>query len=197
MFDMGGVVAKHADSSLERLLLQDFGVTGHESFTSLDSRLPLLLVEHSKAAIDERTMWEQFTNLTGIPVPPHDDSLWGRYFKPELDEHVIAIIEELKKKGYRVVCATNTEEAHFAHHRGMGHYDLFDAVYASIELGEVKPDRAFFEKILASEQVKPEEVILVDDFSENCEGAANLGINACFYVGPVELRWQLISMELL
>lgn len=197
MFDMGGVVVKHSDSSLERLLLRDFGIVDHENFTSLDPRLPALLAEHSKAAIDEQEMWNQFTIMTGIAVPKHNESLWGRYFAPELDEHVVAIIEDLKMKGYRVVCATNTEDAHFKHHRALGQYDIFDAVYASLQLKEVKPDPAFFAKILASEQVKPEEVVFVDDLSENCEAAANVGINAVVYADPVELRWQLIAMDLL
>lgn len=197
MFDMGGVVVKHSDSSLERLLLRDFGISDHDSFASLDPRLPSLLVQHSKAAIDEEEMWEQFSQMTGISVPQHTDSLWGRYFKPELDEHVLAIIEELKQKGNRVVCATNTEEAHFKYHRESGQYDIFDSVYASFQLGEVKPDRTFFDAILASELVKPEAVVFVDDMLENCEAAVNLGIDAIIYADPVELRWQLISMNLL
>jgi len=197
MFDMGGVVVKHSDSSLERLLLRDFGITDHDSFTSLDPRLPALLAEHSKAAIDEEEMWHRFTQMTGIAVPPHNESLWGRHFTPELDSPVVEIIEELKKKGHRVVCATNTEDAHFKQHRTSGQYDIFDAVYASLQLKEVKPEPAFFAKILASEQVDPEEVIFVDDLSENCEAAATLGINAVVYADPVELRWQLVDMELL
>ncbi len=197
MFDMGGVVAKHSDASMERLLLQDFGITGYDSFTSLDQRLPALLAEHSKAAIDEETVWLRFTEMTGIAVPPHEDSLWGRYFKPELDPHVVAIIGELKAKGYRVVCATNTEEAHYAIHQKLGQYDIFDAVYASLHLLEVKPESSFFAAILKTEQVKPEEVLFVDDLSENCESASAYGINAVLYADPVELRWQLIGNDLL
>ena len=197
MFDMGGVVAKHSDASLERLLLRDFGISDHDSFTSLDARLPNLLAQHSKAAIDEKEMWLQFTNITGIAVPQYKDSLWGRYFKPELDEHVVEIIGELKEQGYRVVCATNTEEAHYTYHRDALHYEIFDAVYASLLLKEVKPDSAFFAKILESEQVNPEEVLFIDDLTENCIAAAEFGINAVLYNDPVELRWQLASMDLL
>ena len=197
MFDMGGVVAKHTDTSLERHLLRDFGVLEHDTFISLDSRLPSLLAEHSKAAIDEEEMWKQFTLLTDIPVPAYKGSLWGKYFKPELDEHVVTIIDELKAKGYRVVCATNTEESHYVHHRDAGQYDIFDAVYASLQLKEAKPDSAFFAKILASEQLKAEDAIFVDDLLENCEAAVNLGIDAIIYTDPVELRWQLASMDLI
>ncbi len=197
MFDMGGVVAKHSDTSLERLILRDLGITDHDSFISLNPKLPALLADHSKAAIDEKQMWQQFSQMTGIVIPMSNDSLWGRYFKPELDPYVVSIIEELKDKGYRVVCATNTEEAHFAYHRDVCQYDIFDAVYASLQLHEVKPERAFFSKILESEQIKPGEVLFVDDLSENCEAATNIGINALVYADPVELRWQLVSLEIL
>lgn len=197
MFDMGGVVVKHSDSSLERLLLRDFGVSGHDSFASVNPSLRTLLEEHSRAQIDEQEMWSRFTHITGIAVPPHQDSLWGRHFKPELDEYVVAIIEELKAKGHRVVCATNTEEAHYAYHREQGQYDIFDAVYASLQLGEVKPERAFFDKILATEQLAPDETVFIDDLAENCEAAKAIGIRALLYDDPVALRWQLASMGLL
>lgn len=197
MFDMGGVVVKHCDTSLERSILRDFGITDHDSFTSLDPALRSLLDQHSKDAIDEEEMWRQFSVITGIDVPPYKDSLWGRYFEPELDSHVLEIIQELKEEGYRVVCATNTEAAHYAHHRNADHYAIFDAVYASLQLKEVKPDRAFFDKILASEQVKPEETVFIDDLVENCETATKLGMNAFLYAGPVELRWDLASINLI
>lgn len=197
MFDMGGVVAKHTDSSLERLLLRDFGVTDFDSFIALDPALRSLLDQHSKAAIDENEMWRQFSKITGISIPLHEDSLWGRYFKPELDLPVVEIIEELKKKGYRVVCATNTEKAHYDYHLASGQYEIFDTVYASLHLKEVKPDAAFFEKILLAERQKPGDVIFIDDASENCEAAALLGIEALLYTDPVELRWQLANMEML
>lgn len=197
MFDMGGVVVKHCDSSLERSILRDLGITDHDSFTSLDPSLRPLLDQHSKDAIDEDEMWRQFSVITGIDVPPSRDSLWGRYFNPELDDHVLAIIQELKERGYRVVCATNTEASHFAHHRDSGHYGIFDAVYASPQLKEVKPDSTFFDKILAAEQVKPEETVFIDDLVENCEAAINLGINAFLYADPVELRWDLARIGLL
>ena len=48
MFDMGGVGVKHSDSSLERLLLRDFGVSGHDSFASVNPSLRTLLEEHSR-----------------------------------------------------------------------------------------------------------------------------------------------------
>lgn len=197
MFDMGGVVAKHSDSSLERLILRDLGITDHENFTSLDPSLRSLLEQHSRADISEEEMWLRFSEKTGIAVPAYKDSLWGRYFKPELDEAVVAIIEELKERGTRVVCATNTEASHYAHHSEEGQYDVFDEVYASLHLGEVKPDRAFFDKILAKEKVQPQETVFIDDLVENCEAAVNLGIDAILYNDAVELRWQLASMDLL
>lgn len=197
MFDMGGVVAKHTDSTMERQLLEDFGIVGHYSFSSVDPTLPSLLAEHSKARIDEQEVWEQFSLRTGIAIPPHTGSLWGKYFRPELDPYVVAIIEELKSAGYRVVCATNTEEAHYLYHRKAGQYDLFDEVYASLTLKEAKPDRAFFEKILSFEGVQPSEVLFVDDYPENCEAASDLGINSYLFADPVDLRWHLIAMELL
>lgn len=197
MFDMGGVLALHSDVTMEGKLLKDFGLSGYSSFSDLDPTLPALLMEHSMGKITEDEMWHQFTLKTKVSVPAHTDSLWCRYFQPELNDIVLSLIQELKEKGFRVVCATNTEQAHYEYHRRHGQYDVFDAVYTSIALQKAKPDPAFFEKILQAEHMQANDVFFCDDYPENCEAASALGINAVLYTDPVDLRWKLADMEIL
>ena len=197
MFDMGGVLALHTDASMETKLLEYFGLSGYDSFSSLDPTLPALLMEHSKGDITEEEMWCQFTKKTGVNVPYHTDSLWCRFFHPMIDNSVLAIIKELKENGFRVICATNTEQAHYEYHLSHGQYEAFDSVYTSLALHNVKPDPAFFEKILQVENKQAHEVFFCDDCVENCEAASILDINAVLYIGSVELRWKLMDMEML
>lgn len=196
MVDMGGVLALHSDTTLEQSLLKDFGLEQYQSFSELDPTLPLLLQEHSKNSIDEEEMWRLFTERTHIEVPAHETSLWAKYFRPVLDPEMEKVLSMLKQEGYRVVCATNTEPAHYAYHRMHNQYASFDDVYASCEIGHAKPERAFFTYILEQEQVLPEHVFFIDDNLENCIAARELGITAHQYRNVVDLYSVLNNIEI-
>lgn len=197
MVDMGGVLALHTDTGMEKRLLRDFGLEEYDSFSELDPSLPDLLQEHSKNCITEEQMWEQFTQKTGIVVPPYKGSLWAKYFQPELDQAMLQLLSELKQNGYRVVCATNTEPAHYMHHKAMQHYAVFDTVYASCEIGKAKPEPEFFTHILQCENIQGEQVIFIDDNAKNCEVASTLGIRAYHYEDISDLRWALLDMGMI
>lgn len=197
MVDMGGVLALHTDSTMEYSLLKEFGLDKYRSFIELDPSLALLLQEHSKCVIDEKEMWGLFTEKTGIEVPTYEGSLWAKYFNPTLDIAMENLLRELKEKGYRIVCATNTEPAHYAYHRAHNQYALFDAVYASCSMGHAKPERAFFTHILEQEQVVGEKVLFIDDYLENCIAASDIGINAHHYHDPVTLHHALEVMGII
>jgi len=195
--DMGGVLALHSDHDLEYRLLKDFGLDGYKNFAEVDPQLTDLLAQHSKNLIDETELWRSFAAVTGVAIPPSDHSLWAKYFSPELDRAVFGLFEELKGRGIRLVCATNTEAAHYAHHRQEGHYDIFDGVYASCVMGWAKPEVEFFEKILEKEGVEPSQVLFIDDMEENFEVADALGMHAFLFQDVAELRWMLANMELI
>jgi HAD superfamily hydrolase (TIGR01509 family) len=195
--DMGGVLALHSDGDLEVALLNDFGLSGYPSFAALNPALPRLLQRHSKNEIDEEKLWREFTQITGVEVPTAQSSLWGRYFKPDLDPAMLAIFKELKEEGFRLVCATNTEPAHYHHHLKEGHYEIFDRVYASCEMGHAKPETAFFTHIIQAEQTDPKHILFIDDLEENCEAADRLGITAYLYTDVVDFRWALAGLNLI
>lgn len=197
MVDMGGVLAFHTDCVMERKLLEEFGVKGYLSFAALDPTLPALLQQHSKNLISEQQLWEIFEHKTGIIVPKQESSLWGKYFEPTINPAVEGILRDLKKAGYRIICATNTEPAHYERHTMLRHYAIFDAVYASCVIGKAKPELEFFQYILQQEGIKPYDALFIDDYQENCEAASLLGINAYRFEDPVDLRWELFTIGLL
>ena len=197
MMDMGGVLAIHTDQSMEKNLLQMFNIHGYSSFTDLNPSLPKLLELHSKGSIDEDEMWRRFTALTNIAVPASDHSLWATFFHPQLDKDVSALIEKIKENGYRIVCATNTEMAHYQYHLSHGQYSQFDKVYASCFIKQVKPDKEFFRYILHSENVSASEVIFIDDYQSNCKSASDLGINAHQFYTATKLEKYLKDLRVI
>ena len=92
-------------------------------------------------------------------------------------------MQQLRARGYRVVLLSNTNpyilkwvnEADLdGVGNGLRHY--LDAIYASFECGCMKPNKAFFKKVLEGEGVKPEEALFLDDGLANINAASELGI---------------------
>jgi putative hydrolase of the HAD superfamily len=114
---------------------------------------------------------------------PSAETPWYDYFDPRPNRETAAIITGLRNAGFRVVCGTNTLEAHYRKHRERGDYDMFDAVYASHRMGVIKPSPEFWLYILNQEQADPGAAFFTDDLEENTEAAEKLGIAVHLFTG--------------
>ena len=90
---------------------------------------------------------------------------------------------------------TNTIEPHYLVHSRNGDYDIFDRVYASHQIGLVKPDPAFYTYILEREVCAPEESVFVDDAGENVAAARKLGIHGLLFTDAAKLRCDLAALK--
>ena len=88
---------------------------------------------------------------------------------------------ELKRKGIRLVSASNTYREDWEADWRSGDMEIFDAHYPSHLLGLCKPHVEYFQTILAREQAKAEECLFIDDRTENIEGARKAGIPSYRY----------------
>jgi putative hydrolase of the HAD superfamily len=102
----------------------------------------------------------------------------------DLPERNIKLLETLRKQGYRLALASNTNEFMMSwtcsnEFDGKGnsikHY--MDELYVSYKIGALKPSKRFFEYILDKENVKPEETLFIDDSLNNVDAAKSMGIN--------------------
>ncbi|WP_320130442.1 HAD family phosphatase [uncultured Sphaerochaeta sp.] len=197
MFDMGGVIARHSDALIEKKVLRELGVEEYDRFSDLNEKLDTIMLEHTKGNISETEVWEAFSLVTGQKMPAMENSLWGKYFNPTLDSTMVTLVQELREKGMRIICATNTEPAHYAFHMARGDYSLFDKVYASVDLHMAKPDIRFFEEILARENLGASQIFFTDDSKENCESARSCGMKAYLFTNSSNLRTHLSDIEIL
>jgi putative hydrolase of the HAD superfamily len=195
IFDMGGVVVQN--SSIAGAIAAHLGISKREFLrgTSSDyedthaSTYNLSdITAITRGKIDSERFWSNFTQRTGIAV---SGDPWYDLFDPVFDKKTAAIITRLKANGYRVVCGTNTIEAHYRKHEERGDYSIFDAVYASHQMGIMKPDMAFWRFILSKEKVLPSEVFFVDDSEENIAIAKKLGLATHLFTDAEELENSL------
>ena len=185
IFDMGGVVSRNTD--VTGLIVERFGYTGAQWREMLHADMVAL----QAGSITTEEFWRRFFVVSGQRV---DEDLWALYFHPEPNPEVIQTIHELKSEA-RVVAGTNTIEPHYCKHKENGDYDIFDEVYASQQMGLVKPDPAFYSYILDGEGCLPEEAVFVDDAEVNVEAARKLGIHGMLFTGAGKLRRNLAALK--
>ncbi len=194
IFDMGGVVIR--DFQVAGPLMRFLG-RAESGFASISPKVRDALRKHSSGLIDEKAFWKVYQEVTGEKLPEHEGSLLGLFFNPSLDPATIAVLEELKAAGMRVVCGTNVIDAHYSIHQEHQDYKVFDAVYASHHIQISKPDLAFYTHILEVEKVTPEEAFFTDDMDQNVQAAREVGLHAYLYTDAQTLRTQLISLGLI
>lgn len=128
-------------------------------------------------------------------IPDRADELrrlWGRV---EVDAGMVRLVRDLRAGGLPCHLATNQNDERAAYLRDeLGYGDLFDRVFASCELGLLKSDAGFFDRVLEELGLRPGELLFVDDSPEHVESARRAGLRAeawCLRDGLPALRARL------
>ena len=112
---------------------------------------------------------------------------WNDMYTP--NHPVTDLLLDLKRRGVRLVLASNTNELHYQWFRPLfaRTLDLFDAEVLSFRVGCRKPDARFFEACLrARVDVPLEHCVYVDDRADFIDAAHALGIRGIVYSPGVE-----------
>ena len=179
LFDMGGVLfVQDTEEAFRRFT--EIGINAND-FIGVYGQKGLFL-ELENGTIDDETFRVELSKLAGRELSWEQvQHCWLGFIKG-VDMDRLANLEQLRRD-YRLCLASNTNpfimdftRSH-AYADGAGIGDFLDKLYCSYEMGECKPDEAFFRKILAEENVNPQEVIFVDDSKKNIAAAEKLGIH--------------------
>lgn len=180
IFDMGGVVTTNASEARGRPAAA-LGVTQEEMDRATGDLFDLLTI----GKISVKEFWKTVGERLGKKI---DTDYFHLFFHPVLNEGTKKIILALRKKGFRVVCGTNTIESHYLNHITRGDYAFFDQTYASQMMGVKKPDPQFWKMILDAEKCAPSDAFFTDDLEANVQAAAALGIQAVQFTNAKDLR---------
>ena len=141
-----------------------------------EAELPALRGERSLRAVLGELL-EQENRSGRLPVTIED--LLGIWEQFDLDLDAIAVVDEVRRLGVRCLLATNQQDHRVQHMREVrGYDDLVDGSYYSSELGAMKPDPEFFQRILEDLDLPADRVGFVDDVPANVEAALSVGIRA-------------------
>ena len=109
------------------------------------------------------------------------------------ENHGVTQLIPKLKQNYRLVLASNTNEAHFTHYRKQfAHFlDLFDHIVVSHEVGGRKPHRAFYEECQRNTQCEPGECLFIDDLPSNVHAGEAFGWKGIVLTTPEDLVSRL------
>lgn len=198
LFDMGGVIFRQNSEEAYRRFREAginpdryMGVYGQKDF--------FLDVETGKINTEE--FCKRMSEVTGHPVSYQEAQYcWLGYIR---DVPVNRLHNLLKlRQQYHLCLLSNTNPfvMDFANSskfssdgKPVSYY--FDTLFCSYEMHSYKPDAEIFQKVLATDNMKPEETIFVDDSLKNVEAAEALDIHG-LHVLPDE-DWMNKLEELL
>ncbi len=172
VFDLGGVVVMHNEEGFKQYLGDFFSfvfgatMAGVPQFW-LDFDNGLLTLEETAVEVAKFRNCEVETAKNNIQLAL------------ELQEAVlptIALIEELKERGYKLYVLSNMSKEYIDYLRKLPVFELFDGQIVSCEVGCGKPHREIYEILLSRYALNPAETIFIDDRIDNVEAATELGI---------------------
>ncbi|KAI0744124.1 phosphatase yihX [Daedaleopsis nitida] len=101
------------------------------------------------------------------------------------NEELVALVRELKAQFHgqlRVFALSNISLPDYEFIITLPtDWSIFDEVFASALLGERKPDRAIYERVVQEAGIDPATAVFVDDKAENVEVARALGIHGIVF----------------
>jgi len=101
-----------------------------------------------------------------------------------INQELLTLIRELKKKGIRLFGFTDTKREHYESNMESGIYKGFEEIFASFKFGCLKSDPRAFElltKKLKEYGLNPKECLFIDDHLENIKRAKEKGYNTTHY----------------
>lgn len=133
--------------------------------------------------------FEVFFSEKGIKVNPQEkEDIFriGINENHQLVPHAVEILEYVKSRGYAICSATNgVLHTQIRRMTDANIISYFDHQFISEAVGYEKPQKAFFDVIIASLNITDlSEVLMIGDTeTSDINGAINAGIDACYF-GP-------------
>lgn len=199
IFDYGGVVADHYCEPYQGRLAAALGTTREHARELVSERSP-----HGRAyrlnQLSKSEFWGEVVRLAEVKGANDDElqQLWAETYIPN-----VAVLSLLNYLRDEVAAQTGIvmNEDYWRYEYIENTYALKERVslvVASFEIGAVKPDKAFYEAILARARrtVAPERVLYFDDRQTHVDAAVACGMRGYRYVNAGELAIFLSGVEI-
>lgn len=193
LFDFGGVLAELRGES-HVLSLLDHPMTRKEMWSRWSHSPAVRAHETGKISADQFS--EQIVTELGLNVSPREflvgfsDWIVGPYAETH------DLLRQVASR-YTTALLSNTCALHWPVIESLAVLPHMHHVFASYQIGRIKPDAAYFEHVLAEMDIAPQEAVFFDDSMLNVAAAQALGLHAYRVEGAKQVQEQLFSLGLL
>ena len=193
VFDFGGVLVdwnphylydgyfgsrEKADWFLANICTMDWNVQmdGGKSFAQGIAELSAV---HPQWSREIQMYFDRWMDMMGEEIP-----------------HMRELIQDLKRRGYRIFGLTNWSAETFCQVRHRyGIFDLLEGMTVSGEEHVTKPDQAIYRRLLDRFSLVPGECLFIDDNAANVAGAIQAGMAAVRFTDPATLKEYLDTLQ--
>ena len=182
LFDYGGVMSTGGKGpELTQRLGAFLGVSPERAFKLLG----LGWDNFMSGRIDEDGLWSRIEAGYGQPIAVEKRQIWSDFEFMKPDPRMVALVHELKGKGYKVGLLSNVVPPTGAVVHAGGGYDAFDFTILSYQTGYGKPELDIYHLALKElPGIKPEEVVFLDDQQRFLDPATSIGMQTVLVTDP-------------
>ncbi|KAI0373965.1 phosphatase yihX [Pilatotrama ljubarskyi] len=188
-------MANQAEDPKYRTLILDLGdvlfTWSPETRTSISPRLLKGIMntstwfDYERGRLSQTECFERLGREFSVEPSAIDEAFKQARESLRPNEELLALVRELKAQfqgKLRVFALSNISLPDYEYVIALPtDWSIFDKVFASAVLGERKPDREAYEKVIRETGIDPSTTVFVDDRIENVEAARALGIHGIVF----------------
>lgn len=189
IFDFGGVLVNWQPEAI---------IAGFYAEPALRDAIRTHAFQHDdwldmdRGVLDELTVIGRFATRMGRPEA--EMAALFDHVRASLTpiEPTVALLAELRERGYRLYGLSNMSASVFAHLKSLhGFFDLFHGIVVSAAVKSVKPEAAIYERLRSQFALDFAESVFIDDLPRNIESARRLGLPAIRFETTAQVRREL------
>lgn len=185
LFDMGNVIMDFSPDYILSMYTKDVKLINFLKYKILYT---VAWARSDKGELTEEGIYDE--TIKGLDEKYHSiakEVIYGWYNYKTESKEIYKLMKELKNKGYRLFLCSNAAESFHKYEDKIEAFKLLEAKVVSADIRQVKPDKEFFEYLLNTYRLKPEECFFIDDLAVNVKGAYECGIDGYQYNGNAGL----------
>lgn len=184
LFDLGRVLM-HIDFDAFPIMLGLFTKEQRAKYNESQIKRTVIKYETGKISTEEFLDSLYHIFLTDFPQKEILNAYDAIIVQDNLE--IISFVKECKEK-YTIAILSNTSPSHWDKIlRISSVVKLFPHTFTSFQLRAMKPEKIVYEKVCASLNVKPHDVLFIDDLKENVDGAIKVGMNGIVFHDSLQL----------
>lgn len=185
LFDYGGVLSEGGRRGSAKQAIAD-----HFGFNPEDLAIDEVMVKYGRGFISTEEFFEEINKTHKSKNQINEESFLETEVQKAIEERseqVYDFAQNLRGHGLKTGMVSNVQKIVADKLRQLGNYKDFAPIVLSYQIKTAKPELDFYEFTIKFANVKPEEIIFVDDKEECLTPAKKLGMKTVLAVSPKQI----------